>query len=433
MVVNTVSKKETGFMIDVDHATVCVLGLGYVGFPLLEAFGKTLKVIGYDVKKKRVAEFKRDNKNPNITFTDNAADIAAADFIIICVPTPVTESKEPDMSFVESAAATAGKYMKKNTIVVLESTVYPGTTDEIVKPILEKESGMVCGVDFKVAYSPERVNPGDDAHTIDKITKIISGMDAETTDLMAALYSKITNIFRAKDIQTAEAAKVIENIQRDLNIALMNELSLIFEKLGLSTKEVLDAAATKWNFIRYSPGLVGGHCIPVDPYYLVHRAQAFGYHSQVILAGRSINDSMAKHVAEMTIKALNDAGKVIKGSRVLVMGLTYKENVPDVRETPVKQMIKELREYHVDVYGYDPLLDNAEEEFGIKMLKSLDDAVNFDAVILAVPHDAFKEADGRISLKNLATSMNSRPVLIDIKRCFDPTEVSEKGFYYRTL
>ena len=432
MVINTASKKS-GFTIDVDNATVCVVGLGYVGFPLVEAFGNSLNVIGYDVNKKRVANYKRDNKNTNITFTDNAADISAADFVIICVPTPVTNSKEPDMSYVESAATTVGRNLKKNSIVVLESTVYPGTTEEIVKPILEKESGMVCGTDFKVAYSPERVNPGDDAHTIDKITKIISGMDEETTDLMEGLYSKITNIFRAKNIQTAEAAKVIENIQRDLNIALMNELSLIFEKLGLSTRDVLDAAATKWNFIRYFPGLVGGHCIPVDPYYLVHRAQEFGYHSQVILAGRSINDSMAKHVAEMTIKALNDAGKVIKDSRVLVMGLTYKENVPDVRETPVKQMIKELREYHVDVYGYDPLLENVETEFGIKSLNSLDDAVNFDAVVLAVPHDAFKEADGKISLKTLATSMNSRPVLIDIKRSIDPDTATEKGFYYRTL
>ena len=261
-------------------------------------------------------------------------------------------------------------------------------------------------------------------------------MDEETRELVAELYGRIIpNIFKAKNIQTAEAAKVIENIQRDLNIALMNELSLIFEKLHLDTKDVLDAASTKWNFHRYSPGIVGGHCIPVDPYYLVHRAKEFGYHSQVISAGRAINDSMAKHVAEMTVKALNDVGKVIKGSKVLIMGLTYKENVPDTRETPQKHVIDELKEYGVVTFGYDPILDiaEAEEEFGIKMLESLEEETIFDGIILAVAHDVFKENGHGITLDKLETITNSHPVLIDVRRCLDGTKAIKQGFYYRTL
>jgi UDP-N-acetyl-D-galactosamine dehydrogenase len=417
----------------VDKSTVCVVGLGYVGFPLAEAFAKSLKVVGFDINSERIAQLSGSNHNRKMVFTMDAAKIAEADFVIICVPTPVTESKEPDLFPVVSAATTAGKNMKKGCIVILESTVYPGVTEEVVKPILEKESGLKCGEDFKVAYSPERVNPGDKEHTIDKITKVVSGMDEKTTALVAELYSRAAqNVFKAKDIKTAEAAKVIENIQRDLNIALMNELSLIFERLHLDTQEVLDAASTKWNFRRYSPGLVGGHCIPVDPYYLVAKARELGYHSQVILAGRSINDYMAKHVAEMTIKALNSAGKVIKDSKVLIMGLTYKENVPDTRETPVKEVIKELKEYNVATFGYDPILSRAEEEFGIPIIKVLKQEIKFDAIIIAVAHDAFKE-NGKINLDGLKAIMNKRPVLIDVRRCLDSTIAREKGFIYRTL
>jgi len=419
---------------NLDEKTVCIIGLGYVGLPLVEAFARSLRVIGFDIKSNKIADLNRSHNSPNLVFTDNVREIAKADFIIICVPTPVTQSKEPDLTYIESAAATAGRNMKKGSVVILESTVYPGVTEEIVRPILENESGLKCGEDFKIGYSPERVNPGDEEHGVDRITKVVAGIDKETTELVAQLYSRVTpNIFKAKDIKTAEAAKVIENIQRDLNIALMNELSLIFEKLNLDTKEVLDAAATKWNFIRYSPGLVGGHCIPVDPYYLVHRAKEFGYHAQVILAGRAINDSMAKHVAEMTIKALNDAGKVIKGSKVLIMGLTYKENVADTRETPLKQVIKELKEFGIDTYGYDPVLNNGEDEFGIKILKNLKPGIKFDGIILAVAHDAFKENGREISLDKLAELMNSRAVLIDVKRCLDGNKVREKEFCYRTL
>ena len=338
-------------------AIICIVGLGYVGLPLAETFSKHLKVIGYDINEKRIDELSKNNDKIDLEFTNDPRRIKEADFVLICVPTPVTKSKEPDLNYVESAAETIGSNMKKGAVVVLESTVYPGITEEVVKPILEEESGKKCGIDFKVGYSPERINPGDREHGLTQITKIVSGIDKETTQLVAELYRKIVpKVHIAPNIKTAEAAKVIENIQRDLNIALMNELALIFHKMGLDTKEVLEAAATKWNFHHYSPGLVGGHCIPVDPYYLVYKAKELDYHPQVILAGRAINDYMPKHVAEMAIKGLNEVGKVIKGSKVLIMGLTYKENVPDTRESPVRGIVKELRGFGVEIYGYDPLL-----------------------------------------------------------------------------
>ncbi|MDP2729874.1 MAG: nucleotide sugar dehydrogenase [Dehalococcoidales bacterium] len=412
-----------------DKATVCVTGLGYVGLPLAEAFSKSLKVIGFDIDADKVAMLKRSNNNRNLILTSNPGDIRQADFIIICVPTPVTRSKEPDLSPVKAAAATVGRNLKKNSLVILESTVYPGVTEEVMKPILE-EGGLKCGPDFKIAYCPERINPGDEEHTIDKITKVVSGMDEETTELVARLYGKVTShIFKAKNIKTAEAAKVIENIQRDLNIALMNELSLIFDKLGLNTKDVLDAATTKWNFHKYSPGLVGGHCIPVDPYYLVYKAKELGYHPQVILAGRAINDNMPGHVAGMVIKALNNAGKVIKGSRILIMGLTYKANVADTRETPAKETISELREYGVEMFGYDPLLDDIENQFSIKAVSDLTKIPRIDGVILTVAHKAFQE----VTLDKLKSLMNHNPILIDVCGFFDSREAAEKGFHYRTL
>jgi len=330
-------------------ATVCIVGLGYVGLPLAEAFSRHIRVIGYDVDEVKVAEL--SDKEGGTEFTTDAYQIEHADFIIIAVPTPVTKAKDPDLSYVMSAARIIGQNLKKGAIVVLESTVYPGATEEIVKPILEEESGMECGTDFKIGYSPERINPGDEEHTTESITKIVAGMDAESADRLAGLYGLITSVYRAKDIKTAEAAKVIENVQRDLNIALMNELTLIFHRMGLDTGAVLEAAGTKWNFHRYTPGLVGGHCIPVDPYYLVHKAEELGHHPQVILAGRAINDSMPRYVALMAMKGLNDVGKVIRGSKVLIMGLTYKENVPDTRESPVREIVRVLEEFGVTVYG----------------------------------------------------------------------------------
>jgi len=387
-----------------------VVGLGYVGLPLAEAFSSHLKTIGFDIVAEKVNRINGSNGGKLLCSSDPSS-IKQADFILICVPTPITKHKEPDLSPVRSAAEVVGKNLKKGAIVVLESTVYPGVTEEIVVPILEKESDMKCGTDFKVGYSPERVNPGDDAHSIDKITKIVSGMDKESTKKLAELYGLITHVFVARDIKTAEAAKVIENIQRDINIALMNELSLIFHKMGLNTQDVLEAAGTKWNFHKYTPGLVGGHCIPVDPYYLVYKARELGYHPQVILAGRAVNDYMPKHVAEMAIKGLNDAGKVIKGSKVLIMGLTYKENVPDTRESPAREMVKALKEYKVDVCGYDPLLSKKEiEDFGVKAVLELM-GTKPDAIILAVAHEQFSILGGR----DLAKTIRDCSVVVDVK------------------
>ncbi|MFC1944838.1 nucleotide sugar dehydrogenase [Chloroflexota bacterium] len=412
---------------------ICVVGLGYVGADLAEAFAKTTRVIGYDTDTKKIESLKQGGaatRPENLFYTADPKNMSQADFIIICVPTPVTKSKDPDLSYIENAARTVSSNMKRGCTVILESTVYPGVTEEVMRPILE-ESGLDCGEGFKIGYSPERINPGDSEHVVNRVYKVVSGMDEEATDKIAALYGRITpHIFRAKDIKTAEAAKVIENIQRDLNIALVNELALIFDKMGLSTQDVLAAAATKWNFQRYTPGLVGGHCIPVDPYYLVYKAQEFGYHPQVILAGRAINDFMPKHVAEMTIKALNNVGKVIKGSKVLIMGLTYKENVADTRETPVKEIIKELREYNAEIVGYDPLLDESECDFDIKMvqeLRGLD--AEIDGIVLAVGHGAFQ----KITLDDLRKITNDNPVLIDARGFFMAEEAEKKGFYYRRL
>nr|CBH38745.1 hypothetical protein, UDP-glucose/GDP-mannose dehydrogenase family [uncultured archaeon] len=292
------------------------------------------------------------------------------------------------------------------------------------------ELKMKCGIDFYIGYSPERINPGDEAHALTKIRKIVAGMDDDTTGRLAELYGLITNVYKARDIRTAEAAKVIENIQRDLNIALMNELAIIFHKMGLDTKSVLDAASTKWNFQPYKPGLVGGHCIPVDPYYLVYKAKELGYHPQVILAGRAIKDYMPKHVAEMAIKGLNEVGKVIKGSKVLIMGLRYKENVPDTRESPVKEIVKELKEFGVDVYGYDPLLSKEKiKRFGVNALDDLDVKLKMDGVIVAVAHDEFK----KMGFENVKKFMNDAPVLIDVRGTFNEEKANNKGFYYRGL
>ncbi len=421
---------------NLENVVVCIVGLGYVGLPLARAFAKVLHVIGFDINNEIVEQL-NDSESRNvhsINFTSDPNEINRADFFIICVPTPVTKNKDPDLSYIKSAAGTIGQKMKEGSVVILESTVYPGVTEEILKPILERESGLRCGDNFKIGYSPERINPGDAEHSIDKITKVVAGMDDETTGLIAKLYEKVVNkVFKARNIRTAEAAKVIENVQRDLNIALMNELSLIFDKMGLSTKDVMEAAATKWNFNRYLPGLVGGQCIPVDPYYLTYKARELGYHPQIILAGRAVNDSMPKHVADITIKALNDAGKVIKGSRVLIMGLTYKENVADTRETPAKGIIKELKEYGTKIYGHDPYLLKASErkKFDIEFIDSLDrlEGITFDAIIITVAHEAFKQ----LKLYDLAIMQNINPVLVDVRGVYNGVEAKQAGFTYRTL
>jgi len=411
---------------ELNDMVVCIVGLGYVGMPLAEAFSKHVRIIGFDINESKLQALKTEY--PSLELTSNPTKIKEADVVIIAVPTPVAQSKEPDLKPVESASRIVGKNLKKGAIVVLESTAYPGVTEEIVGPILEEESGLKLGFDFKIGYSPERVNPGDKDHTIDKITKIVSGMDEESTNRLAELYGTITTVYKTKDIKTAEAAKVIENIQRDLNIALMNELSIIFQKIGLDTKDVLDAASTKWNFNRFAPGMVGGHCIPVDPYYIVYKAKELGYHPQVILAGRSTNDYMPKHVAMLTIKALNEAKKVIHGSSVLIMGLTFKENVEDTRETPVKELIKELKEFNCKLYGYDPLLKKDEiESFGIEPLDNLDN-VKVDCVIITVVHDVFK----KIRLDELKRIMGDKPILIDVRGEFQ-RKVGASEVIYRTL
>jgi UDPglucose 6-dehydrogenase/UDP-N-acetyl-D-galactosamine dehydrogenase len=408
------------------NVTVCVIGLGYVGSSLAEAFSQHIRTIGFDIDLGRVEQLQRGD--PKVQATTDASRIKEADFVLICVPTPVTENKQPDLAPVISAARVVGKNLKPGATIVLESTVYPGVTEEVVMPILEQESGLRCGRDFYIGYSPERINPGDDVHSLERITKIVSGMDEATLQNLSDLYSLVTTVYRAPSIQVAESAKVIENIQRDLNIALMNELALIFDHLGIDTREVLKAAGTKWNFLPFVPGLVGGHCIPVDPYYLVARAQEFGYHPQVILAGRSINDSMPGYVAMKTIKGLNKIGKTIKGSRVLIMGLTYKENVPDVRESPARGLVKELKEFEVEVYGYDPLLPvSVILEFGITPFTF--SSRKMDGVIIAVAHNQFRG----MPLANLVSQMNPRSVLVDVRGIVDRRDVEKEGIYYMTL
>lgn len=410
--------------------TVCVVGLGYVGYPLADAFSKHVRTIGFDVDEDKVARINATPKNTIIATTDPTM-IRKADIVTIAVPTPVTRSKDPDISYVVSAAETIGHNLKNGAIIVLESTVYPGLTEEIMVPVLERASGKKCGKDFFVGYSPERINPGDPDHTLDKITKIVSGMDEETTDRLSEIYSLVTNVYTAPDIRTAEAAKVIENIQRDINIALANELSIIFRKMGLDTKAVLEAAGTKWNFHRYRPGLVGGHCIPVDPYYLVYKAEELGYHPQVILAGRAINDSMPRQVADIAIKELNRAGKVIRDSKVLILGLTYKENVADTRESPVGELIRELHDFDIEVYGHDPLLSSTEiERFRAKPIASLDD-IDFqaDCIIINSPHSAFAS----LTLDKVLGICNGRPIIVDITGMLMKNDEVVEGCEYHTL
>lgn len=409
-----------------ETAAVCIVGMGYVGIPLAKAFSKHIDVIGFDIDGKKLEMIKDDLHG--VELTDRETEISKADFVIVCVPTPVRRTKEPDLSFVESASCMVGRNMKAGTVVVYESTVYPGVTEERCLPILEEESGMRCGEEFSIGYSPERVNPGDEKHDVDQITKIVAGKTLEVGEVLKELYSLVTDVYLADSIKVAEAAKVIENVQRDLNIALMNELSVIFSKMGIDTKAVLDAAATKWNFHRYNPGLVGGHCIPVDPYYLVYKAKEMDYHPQVILAGRSINDQMPKHVAWESIKAINRSGKGLKGSKVLIMGLTYKENVPDTRESPVKGLIKELKEFELDVYGYDPLLTDEEiENFGAK-LSDLKD-MRADCIIMTVAHDDFKE----LSIEDMKGISEDKSVLVDVRGIFDKEECVKAGMQYITL
>ncbi len=429
----------------VQKEEIGVIGLGYVGLPLAVALSKHFPVIGYDISAKRVKELKQCHdwsgelskealSSSKIRYTANSADLKGATFIIVTVPTPVTDAKMPDLEPVKSAAETVGKNIAKSAVVVLESTVYPGVTEEIVGPIIEKFSGLKCGKDFTLGYSPERINPGDKEHGLERVVKVVSGQDDKTLERVSRVYGAVckTGVFKAASIKTAEAAKVIENIQRDLNIALMNELSIIFHRLGIRTKDVLDAASTKWNFMRFSPGLVGGHCIGVDPYYLTFRAQELGYTPEIILAGRRLNDNMAKVVVEMLVQSLNLAGKSTAKSTVLILGLTFKENVKDCRNSKVVDIIAELKRYGVNVIAFDPMLVGEPElvkhEFHLSMTP-LEKIRKVDAVILAAPHAAFKS----LSLKQLKAWMPDKPILIDVKGFFDRRKAEKAGFSVESL
>lgn len=409
------------------EAVVCVLGLGYVGLPLAEAFSRYFPVIGFDINSKLIEKLKKTDSK--IIFTDEPVDLRKADVISICVPTPVLSTKEPDLRYVQSAAEVVGKNIKSQATVVLESTVYPGVTEEILVPTIESQSGLRGGVDFKVGYSPERLSPGDDERTLQKVIKVISGMDEESADAIESLYGAITKVHRAESIKVAEAAKVIENTQRDLNIALFNELAIIFEKMGIDSHSVFEAAATKWNFHRYTPGLVGGHCIPVDPYYLVYKANSIGHHAQVILAGREVNDGMAAYVANRMIRELNRAGKSTRQSTILVMGVTYKENVPDVRSSPALGLIEELQDWGANVLVHDPCLDDETlRKLGFENTP-LQKLQGVDGIIITVPHREFVTMD--ISL--FLDITNGAPIIFDIKRAFPQQRLEEMGFKYHTL
>src|SRR5687768_4796241 len=386
--------------------TVCVVGLGYVGLPVAVAFGKGRPTVGYDLSTRKVRSLKRHDDvtgelSPEelcaahqLDITDDPAQIERADFIIVAVPTPVNEARQPDLSPLEGASRIVGKHMKAGATVIFESTVYPGATEEVCVPILERCSGMRWKQDFHVGYSPERINPGDKEHCFTKILKVVSGDDEATLQKVGDLYASVVEagVYRAPSIRVAEAAKVIENTQRDLNIAFVNELSIIFDKMGIDTHEVLKAAGTKWNFLNFKPGLVGGHCIGVDPYYLTHKAELAGYHPEVILAGRRINDGMGAHVARKTIQQMIHAGRNIKGARVNVLGLTFKENVADIRNSKVADILKELAEFGVETFVHDPMVagDEALLEYGVK-LSAWDELPVADALILAVPHRKFLE------------------------------------------
>lgn len=423
------------------NEVIGIVGLGYVGMPLAAALAETYNVIGFDISTKRIAELKsgKDHTgetttdelaNPRLSFTDDVKGLANATFIIVAVPTPVTESLQPDVEPLRSSSELVGSILKKGMLVSYESTVYPGLTEDFCLPILEQKSGLKLG-DFDLAYSPERVNPGDKHHTVRTVVKIVSGHNQRALDRAAEVYSKATRagVHRAANIKTAEAAKVIENVQRDLNIALMNELSKIFRLVGINTDEVLAAAGTKWNFHKYHPGLVGGHCIGVDPYYLTHRAIALGYHPEVILAGRRINDSMGQHVGELVIRALNNADRLPRHAKILVLGLTFKENVPDFRNTKAIDVVRFLENYGADVAVYEPMVNAAslEKKFKVKTL-DLAKADQLDAVVLINGHDVFRS----IKLDELKKRMRT-PILVDIKNFFNREQAKSLGYHYSTL
>lgn len=423
---------------------ISLVGLGYVGMPIAVAFAKKVGVIGYDLNAKKVELYKNgidptcevgDDaiKASTVEFTSDETKLKEAKFHIVAVPTPVNEDHTPDLSPVEGASRILGRNLTKGSVVVFESTVYPGVTEDVCVPILEKESGLKCGVDFKIGYSPERINPGDKVHRLETIVKIVSGMDEETLELVAKVYELVVDagVYKAESIKVAEAAKVIENSQRDINIAFMNELSIIFNKMGIDTQAVLKAAGTKWNFLKFFPGLVGGHCIGVDPYYLTYKAEKLGYHSQVILAGRRINDDMGKYVAEMTVKKLIAAGKPVKDAKVAILGFTFKENCPDIRNTRIIDIVEELKEYGVTAVVADVQADAEEtKRFYDIDLYNQDDIKDVSAVIVAVAHEEYQNLSVSDIDKLIA---DDKKVLIDIKGILDRKVFENAGYTYWRL
>lgn len=423
---------------------ISVVGLGYVGVPLAVEFARFVDVIGFDINEEKVNGYKNGYdatqevgdeklKKTTVEFTCDESRLKNAKFHIVAVPTPINSDKTPDLKPVIGATKTLARNLTKGSIVVYESTVYPGTTEEICIPILEEVSGLKYGKDFKVGYSPERINPGDKVNTLTTITKIVSGCDENTLDIVAKIYEIVIDagVYRAESIKVAEAAKVIENSQRDINIAFMNELAMVFNKMNIDTQAVLNAAGTKWNFLNFKPGLVGGHCIGVDPYYFIYKAEELGYHSQIILSGRKINDGMAEYVVENTIKKLINAEKKIKGCKVAILGLTFKENCPDTRNTKVIDIINSLKEYEIEVLVHDPVADQKEAlaEYGLEF-NSIDELENVDAVICAVAHDNFK----KISIEQLANMYNDdKKVLIDIKGLYNKSDLDKHEFIYWRL
>ena len=423
---------------DAGLASVAVVGLGYVGLPVAVECGKRRPTIGYDLSPRRVENLKHKvdvtgevsaaelMAAKHLRPTVSAADIHAADFVIVAVPTPVNAVHQPDLAPLESASEAVGRHMKPGAIVIYESTVYPGCTEEVCVPILERHSGMRWRQDFHVGYSPERINPGDKQHRFVSIKKVVSGDDADTLDKVAELYASVVEagVYRAPSIRVAEAAKVIENTQRDLNIAFVNELAIIFERLGIDTGEVLKAAGTKWNFLPFRPGLVGGHCIGVDPYYLTYKAELAGYHPEVILAGRRINDGMGAYIARKTVQQMIHAGRNIKGARVNVLGLTFKENVPDIRNSKVIDIIRELHEFGVETYVHDPLAshEDALHEYGLR-LAEWDTLPAADALVLAVPHGQYL----KIELEDLLKKVVRKGCVIDVKAALDAEALRREG------
>ena len=426
---------------------IALVGLGYVGMPIAVAFSKKVKVVGFDLNAKKIELYKNGIdptnevgneaiKNCTVDFTADENKLKEAKFFIVAVPTPVNDDHTPDLTPVEGASEIVGRNLTKGSVVVYESTVYPGVTEDICVPILERESGMKCGVDFKIGYSPERINPGDKVHRLETITKIVSGMDEETLDTVARVYELVVDagVHRAANIKVAEAAKVIENSQRDINIAFMNELSIIFNKMGIDTKSVLEAAGTKWNFLKFYPGLVGGHCIGVDPYYLTYKAEELGYHSQIILSGRRINDDMGKYVAESTVKNLIKADVSIKNAKVAILGFTFKENCPDTRNTKIIDIYNELKEYGITAAIADPAADadEAKRLYGIDFV-DMSTIIDCDAVILAVAHEQFKSLSQADFDKMFKAGDNSKKVLVDIKGLLDRKEYENAGYNYWRL